>query len=63
MTEVDMNETAAETGGSPKTVRKVFGRVVGNGARQDRVGVDRTRRQAPGIRQVHPPDHEGDGAR
>ena len=32
MTEVDMNETAAETGGSPKTVRKVFGRVVGNGA-------------------------------
>ena len=32
MTEVDMNETAAESGGSQKTVRKVFGRVVSNGA-------------------------------
>ena len=32
MTEVDVNEAAAESGGARKAVRKVFGRVVSNGA-------------------------------
>ena len=54
--------SAAETP-DKVTQRPTVGRVVSNKMTEERHRVDRAPGQAPGLRQVHPPHHEGHGAR